>query len=154
MKEVGFLESRDLVVTRPSQPAALLGEEHWLWPALGPSPSWTEGPGEGRRAVGQTPSGAPQLSHASRQEPYLLSQCDCCSYRLDPESPVRLLHLRCPGGHMEPVVLPVVHSCQCSACQGGSGPGRGGARPGLGRWAVGTRGLGLGWPRVQAGAGS
>ncbi|ELK05197.1 SCO-spondin [Pteropus alecto] len=80
-------------------------------------------------------------------EPYLQSQCDCCSYRLDPESPVRLLHLRCPGGHMEPVVLPVIHSCQCSACQGGSGPGRGGSWPGLGRWAMGT------WAWVWAGPG-
>nr|XP_045016023.1 SCO-spondin [Jaculus jaculus] len=53
------------------------------------------------------------------EEPYLQSQCDCCSYRLDPESPVRILNLHCPGGHTEPVVLPVIHSCQCSACQGG-----------------------------------
>lgn len=67
---------------------------------------------------------------------------------------MRVLHLRCPGGRMEPVVLPVIHSCQCSACQGGSGSGQGGAWPGLGSWAVGTWGLGLGWPRVWAGAGS
>lgn len=39
VKEVGFLESGDLEVTHPSQLAALLGEERWLWPALGPSPS-------------------------------------------------------------------------------------------------------------------
>lgn len=36
---------------------------------------------------------------------------------------MRILNLRCPGGHTEPVVLPVIHSCQCSACQGGSGWG-------------------------------
>ncbi|XP_055461492.1 SCO-spondin [Psammomys obesus] len=53
------------------------------------------------------------------EEPYLQSQCDCCSYRLDPDSPVRILHLHCPDGHTEPAVLPVIHSCQCSACQGG-----------------------------------
>ncbi|XP_017177065.1 SCO-spondin isoform X4 [Mus musculus] len=53
------------------------------------------------------------------EEPYLQSQCDCCSYRLDPDSPVRILNLLCPDGHTEPVVLPVIHSCQCSACQGG-----------------------------------
>uniref|UniRef100_H0VSR4 SCO-spondin n=1 Tax=Cavia porcellus TaxID=10141 RepID=H0VSR4_CAVPO len=52
------------------------------------------------------------------EEPYLQSQCDCCSYRLDPDSPVRILHLRCPDGRTEPAVLPVIHSCQCSACQG------------------------------------
>ncbi|XP_045352374.1 SCO-spondin-like [Leopardus geoffroyi] len=53
------------------------------------------------------------------EEPYLQSQCDCCSYSLDPENPVRVLHLRCPDGHAEPVVLPAIRSCQCSACQGG-----------------------------------
>ncbi|OBS76350.1 hypothetical protein A6R68_17212 [Neotoma lepida] len=52
------------------------------------------------------------------EEPYLQSQCDCCSYHLDPDSPVRILHLHCPDGHTEPVVLPMIHSCQCSACQG------------------------------------
>lgn len=57
------------------------------------------------------------------QEPYLQSQCDCCSYRLDPDSPVRILNLLCPDGHTEPVVLPMIHSCQCSACQGRSGLG-------------------------------
>lgn len=39
VQEVGFLESGDLEVTHPSQLAALLGEERWFWPALGPSPS-------------------------------------------------------------------------------------------------------------------
>ncbi|XP_005404818.1 PREDICTED: SCO-spondin [Chinchilla lanigera] len=53
------------------------------------------------------------------EEPYLQSQCDCCSYRLDPDSPVRILHLRCTDGSTEPAVLPVIHSCQCSPCQGG-----------------------------------
>ncbi|XP_053409722.1 SCO-spondin-like [Nycticebus coucang] len=61
----------------------------------------------------------PSSTNVMPEEPYLQSQCDCCSYRLDPESPVRILHLRCPDGHTEPVVLPVIHSCQCSACQGG-----------------------------------
>ncbi|XP_078198084.1 SCO-spondin isoform X14 [Callithrix jacchus] len=61
----------------------------------------------------------PSSTHVMPEEPYLQSQCDCCSYRLDPESPVRILSLRCPGGHVEPVVLPVIHSCQCSSCQGG-----------------------------------
>lgn len=53
------------------------------------------------------------------EEPYLQILCDCCSYHLDPDSPVRLLNLHCPDGHTEPVVLPVIHSCQCSACQDG-----------------------------------
>ncbi|XP_037691794.1 SCO-spondin-like [Choloepus didactylus] len=61
----------------------------------------------------------PSSTDVMPEEPYLQSQCDCCSYRLDPESPVRVLHLRCPGGHTEPAVLPVIHSCQCRACQGG-----------------------------------
>ncbi|KAK2514066.1 hypothetical protein Q9233_015179, partial [Columba guinea] len=52
------------------------------------------------------------------EEPYLQSLCECCSYRLDPTSPVRVLQLPCPGGRAEPVVLPVIHSCQCSSCQG------------------------------------
>ncbi|XP_072707738.1 SCO-spondin-like [Ciconia boyciana] len=53
------------------------------------------------------------------EEPYLQSLCECCSYRLDPGSPVRVLRLPCPGGTAEPVVLPVIRSCQCSSCQGG-----------------------------------
>lgn len=53
------------------------------------------------------------------EEPYLQSQCDCCSYRLDPDSPVRILNLLCPDGRTEPVLLPVIHNCHCSACQGG-----------------------------------
>ncbi|KAM6201811.1 SCO-spondin-like [Rhynchocyon petersi] len=53
------------------------------------------------------------------EEPYLQSQCECCSYRLDPDSPVRVLHLHCPGGHLEPVVLPAIISCHCSTCPGG-----------------------------------
>ncbi|GAB1290783.1 SCO-spondin [Apodemus speciosus] len=58
-------------------------------------------------------------TNVTTEEPYLQSQCDCCSYTLDPDSPVRILNLLCPDGHTEPVVLPVIHSCQCSACQGG-----------------------------------
>ncbi|XP_069932953.1 SCO-spondin [Oryctolagus cuniculus] len=61
----------------------------------------------------------PSSTNVMPEEPYLQSQCDCCSYRLDPESPVRILNLHCPGGRSEPVVLPVIHGCQCSACQGG-----------------------------------
>ncbi|XP_064364124.1 SCO-spondin-like [Dromaius novaehollandiae] len=53
------------------------------------------------------------------EEPYLQTRCDCCSYRLDPASPVRILSLRCDDGELEPVVLPVIHSCECSSCQGG-----------------------------------
>ncbi|KAM4684567.1 LOW QUALITY PROTEIN: SCO-spondin-like [Amazona ochrocephala] len=53
------------------------------------------------------------------EEPYLQSVCECCSYRLDPAGPVRVLRLPCPGGQSEPVVLPIIHSCQCSPCQGG-----------------------------------
>uniref|UniRef100_A0A8K9UVC9 SCO-spondin n=1 Tax=Oncorhynchus mykiss TaxID=8022 RepID=A0A8K9UVC9_ONCMY len=53
------------------------------------------------------------------EEPYLQSLCDCCSYRLDPESPVRFLSLLCDSGESEPVVLPVIHSCECTSCQGG-----------------------------------
>ncbi|KAM9208065.1 LOW QUALITY PROTEIN: SCO-spondin-like [Leptosomus discolor] len=51
------------------------------------------------------------------EEPYLQSRCECCSYRLDPDGPVRVLRLPCPGGGDEPVVLPVIRSCQCSSCQ-------------------------------------
>ncbi|KAM9572871.1 SCO-spondin-like [Guaruba guarouba] len=53
------------------------------------------------------------------EEPYLQSACECCSYRLDPAGPVRVLRLPCPGGQSEPVVLPIIRSCQCSPCQGG-----------------------------------
>ncbi|KAK7881858.1 hypothetical protein WMY93_030267 [Mugilogobius chulae] len=53
------------------------------------------------------------------EEPYLQSVCECCSYRLDPDTPVRFLSLQCPSGDSEPVVLPVIHSCECTSCQGG-----------------------------------
>ncbi|KAL3040790.1 hypothetical protein OYC64_011733 [Pagothenia borchgrevinki] len=53
------------------------------------------------------------------EEPYLQSVCECCSYRLDPETPVRFLSLQCESGESEPVVLPVIHSCECTSCQGG-----------------------------------
>ncbi|KAJ8010539.1 hypothetical protein DPEC_G00076130 [Dallia pectoralis] len=53
------------------------------------------------------------------EEPYLQSLCDCCSYRLDPESPVRFLSLLCDTGESEPVVMPVIHSCECTSCHGG-----------------------------------
>ncbi|XP_077125438.1 SCO-spondin-like [Ranitomeya variabilis] len=53
------------------------------------------------------------------EEPYLQTMCDCCSYRLDPESPVKILNLRCEDGEEEPVVLPMIHSCECTGCQGG-----------------------------------
>ncbi|KAM9306065.1 SCO-spondin-like, partial [Gastrophryne carolinensis] len=52
------------------------------------------------------------------EEPYLQTVCDCCSYRLDPETPVRILHLQCDDGEEEPVVLPVIQSCECTSCQG------------------------------------
>uniref|UniRef100_A0A8C4ZJ04 SCO-spondin n=1 Tax=Gadus morhua TaxID=8049 RepID=A0A8C4ZJ04_GADMO len=52
------------------------------------------------------------------EEPYLQSVCECCSYRLDPVSPVRFLSLQCASGDSEPVVLPVIHSCECTSCQG------------------------------------
>uniref|UniRef100_H9GNM8 SCO-spondin n=1 Tax=Anolis carolinensis TaxID=28377 RepID=H9GNM8_ANOCA len=53
------------------------------------------------------------------EEPYLQTSCECCSYRLDPVSPVRILNLQCQGGETEPVVLPVIRACECSSCQGG-----------------------------------
>ncbi|XP_039859994.1 LOW QUALITY PROTEIN: SCO-spondin-like, partial [Simochromis diagramma] len=53
------------------------------------------------------------------EEPYLQSVCECCSYRLDPNTPVRFLSLQCESGESEPVVLPVIHSCECTSCQGG-----------------------------------
>ncbi|CAL9698264.1 unnamed protein product [Knipowitschia caucasica] len=53
------------------------------------------------------------------EEPYLRSVCDCCSYRLDPQTPVLFLSLPCPNGDREPVVLPRIHSCECTSCQGG-----------------------------------
>lgn len=91
---------------------------------LGPSPGRAR-PGKGTK----TPFGSLPTQPASLgQEPYLQSQCDCCSYHLDPDSPVRILNLHCPDGHTEPVVLPMIHSCQCSACQGGSGWGGRGTR--------------------------
>lgn len=88
----------------------------------------------------------PQFSRALPQEPYLQSQCGCCSYSLDPDSPVRILTLRCPGGRTEPVVLPAIRSCQCSACLGGSGRGRGQAGGG-GAGEEGTGGAELPPPR-------
>ncbi|KAF6729854.1 SCO-spondin [Oryzias melastigma] len=53
------------------------------------------------------------------EEPYLKSECECCSYRLDPDHPVHFLSLQCENGEMEPVVLPVIQSCECTSCQGG-----------------------------------
>ncbi|XP_061570036.1 SCO-spondin [Cololabis saira] len=53
------------------------------------------------------------------EEPYLRSECECCSYRLDQDNPVRFLSLQCESGESEPVVLPVIHSCECTSCQGG-----------------------------------
>ncbi|AWP20966.1 putative SCO-spondin-like [Scophthalmus maximus] len=58
------------------------------------------------------------------EEPYLQSVCECCSYRLDPDTPVRFLSLRCANGESEPVVLPVIHSCECTSCQGSQQTGR------------------------------
>ncbi|TRY86462.1 hypothetical protein DNTS_025547, partial [Danionella cerebrum] len=54
------------------------------------------------------------------EEPYLQAVCDCCSYRLDPDRPVRFLNLQCASGDAEPVVMPVIHSCECTSCQGKS----------------------------------
>lgn len=59
---------------------------------------------------------SPSIAHP--QEPYLESVCECCSYRLDPASPVRVLRLPCPGGTHEPAVLPRIHSCHCAGCRG------------------------------------
>lgn len=59
------------------------------------------------------------LSLSLSQEPYLQAFCDCCSYRLDPQNPVIFLSLQCASGDVEPVVLPVIHSCECTSCQGG-----------------------------------
>nr|XP_043901345.1 SCO-spondin [Solea senegalensis] len=53
------------------------------------------------------------------EEPYLQSVCECCSYRLDPDTPVHFLSLQCENGESEPVVLPVIHSCECTSCHGG-----------------------------------
>ncbi|XP_072010680.1 SCO-spondin-like isoform X3 [Engystomops pustulosus] len=53
------------------------------------------------------------------EEPYLQTVCDCCSYRLDPQNPVQILTLQCEDGEEEPVVLPIIHSCECTSCQGG-----------------------------------
>uniref|UniRef100_A0A8C7WLU6 SCO-spondin n=1 Tax=Oryzias sinensis TaxID=183150 RepID=A0A8C7WLU6_9TELE len=52
------------------------------------------------------------------EEPYLKSECECCSYRLDPAHPVHFLSLQCENGEVEPVVLPVIQSCECTSCQG------------------------------------
>ncbi|KAG8508993.1 LOW QUALITY PROTEIN: SCO-spondin, partial [Galemys pyrenaicus] len=103
----------------------------------------------------------PSSTHVMPEEPYLQSQCQCCSYHLDPESPVRILSLHCPDGRMEPVVLPVIHSCQCSVCQGGCGragekaePQQGETGPG-GRAGPGAgRGQGQGGARGRAGPGA
>ncbi|XP_072324712.1 LOW QUALITY PROTEIN: SCO-spondin [Scyliorhinus torazame] len=66
------------------------------------------------------------LSHVQviPEEPYLQSVCECCSYRLDPKSPVQFMNLECDNGEVDPVVLPVIHSCECSSCQGGDYSGR------------------------------
>ncbi|XP_066483571.1 SCO-spondin-like [Tiliqua scincoides] len=58
-------------------------------------------------------------THVIPEEPYLQTLCDCCSYRLDPVRPVHILNLHCEDGETEPVVLPIIHSCECSSCQGG-----------------------------------
>ncbi|XP_015209797.2 SCO-spondin [Lepisosteus oculatus] len=59
------------------------------------------------------------MTNVIAEEPYLQAVCECCSYRLDPQSPVRILSLQCESGETEPVVLPVIHSCECTSCQGG-----------------------------------
>uniref|UniRef100_A0A1A8AMI2 Subcommissural organ spondin n=6 Tax=Nothobranchius TaxID=28779 RepID=A0A1A8AMI2_NOTFU len=61
----------------------------------------------------------PSRTDVILEEPYLQSECECCSYRLDPETPVRFLSLQCESGESEPVVVPVIHSCECTSCQGG-----------------------------------
>ncbi|OXB64234.1 hypothetical protein ASZ78_003682 [Callipepla squamata] len=61
----------------------------------------------------------PSRTAVTPEEPYLQTLCECCSYRLDPRSPVRILSLPCAGGAAEPVVLPIIRSCECSSCQGG-----------------------------------
>ncbi|CAM2104988.1 unnamed protein product [Caretta caretta] len=58
-------------------------------------------------------------TNVTSEEPYLQTLCTCCSYHLDPVSPVRILSLPCEDGEVEPVVLPIIHSCECSPCQGG-----------------------------------
>ncbi|TSK16074.1 SCO-spondin [Bagarius yarrelli] len=46
-----------------------------------------------------------------------ITKGDC---RLDNvETPVRFLSLHCSSGESEPVVLPVIQSCECTSCQGG-----------------------------------
>ncbi|XP_074841635.1 SCO-spondin-like [Carettochelys insculpta] len=61
----------------------------------------------------------PSRTNVISEEPYLQTLCECCSYHLDPVSPVRILSLPCEDGEVEPVVVPVIHSCACSSCQGG-----------------------------------
>ncbi|KAM6412717.1 SCO-spondin-like [Pluvialis apricaria] len=61
----------------------------------------------------------PSRTTVTPEEPYLQSLCECCSYRLDPVRPVRLLRLPCPGGPPRPLLLPVIRSCHCSGCRGG-----------------------------------
>nr|XP_014342845.1 PREDICTED: SCO-spondin [Latimeria chalumnae] len=58
-------------------------------------------------------------TNVTPEEPFLQTLCDCCSYHLDPTNPVRFLRLQCENGETEQVVLPVIHSCKCSSCQGG-----------------------------------
>ncbi|XP_056190274.1 LOW QUALITY PROTEIN: SCO-spondin-like [Falco biarmicus] len=53
------------------------------------------------------------------EEPYLQSVCECCSYRLDAGSPVRVLQLPCPAGPPRAVLLPLIRACHCGRCQGG-----------------------------------
>ncbi|OXB67129.1 UNVERIFIED_CONTAM: hypothetical protein H355_014453 [Colinus virginianus] len=65
----------------------------------------------------------PSRTAVTPEEPYLQTLCECCSYRLDPRSPVRILSLPCAGGAAEPVVLPIIRSCECSSCQGEWGEG-------------------------------
>lgn len=88
----------------------------------------------------KAPSGPPR---SLLQEPYLQTFCQCCSYRLDPVRPVRILNLQCPGGETEPVVLPVIHGCECSSCQSepwaAGPPSRG--RGGEGNWGGGLETL-------------
>ncbi|XP_060137056.1 SCO-spondin-like [Zootoca vivipara] len=61
----------------------------------------------------------PSHTNVIPEEPYLQTVCECCSYHLDPISPVRILNLQCQGGETEPVVLPIIQQCECSSCQGG-----------------------------------
>lgn len=82
------------MVTHPSSGPPCLVRSVGSGPPLALVPLRWKDPGRERRWFGKTALGPfPARPCLLAQELYLQSQCNCCSYHLDPESPVWILNL-------------------------------------------------------------